>query len=99
MQWGFVAVTGVLLLLFTTTTFTAIRHASVAAVLAIGTAAPIITALLQFATSGTVRLAAVDVLGLVVMLVAVAAIIAIGIRQDNAVAEQRVLRPVATPGA
>jgi drug/metabolite transporter (DMT)-like permease len=89
-QWQFVAVTGVLLLLFTTTTFTAIRHASVAAVLAIGTAAPIITALLQLAGSGTVQLSPVDSLGLLVVLAAVAAIIAIGVRQERTAAELEV---------
>ena len=50
-QWQFVIATGLILLLFTVTTFTAIRRASVSAVLAIGTAAPIITTLLQVATA------------------------------------------------
>ncbi|HAP88680.1 MAG TPA: hypothetical protein DCR15_02340 [Arthrobacter bacterium] len=40
-QWRFVVITGLILLAFTVTTFTAIRHASVSAVLAIGAAAPI----------------------------------------------------------
>ena len=51
-QWTFVIVTGCFLLLFTATTFTAIRHASVSTVLAIGTAAPIITTLLQVIATG-----------------------------------------------
>src|SRR5207248_9541494 len=51
-QWLFLVATGFLLLLFTTATFTAIRHSSVSAVLAIGTAAPIITTALQFFASG-----------------------------------------------
>jgi drug/metabolite transporter (DMT)-like permease len=89
-QWGFVVITGVFLLLFTTTTFTAIRHASVSAVLAIGTAAPIITVVLQFVSNGTMQLAPLDALGLVVMLLAVAAIIVIGVRKDRRVAEPEI---------
>ncbi len=84
-QWGFVIVTGLALLLFTATTFTAIRHASVAAVLAIGTAAPIVTTLLQVVATGTLQLRVVDLLGLAVMLCAAIAIIVVGIRQDDRV--------------
>jgi drug/metabolite transporter (DMT)-like permease len=86
-QWTFVAVTGVLLLMFTVTTFTAIRHASVSTVLAVGTAAPIITTLLQFFTTSNVQLGPVDQLSLVLTLAAVAAIVAFGIRQENALAK------------
>jgi drug/metabolite transporter (DMT)-like permease len=82
-QWEFVVATGFLLLLFTTTTFSAIKHTSVSAVLAVGTAAPIITTLLQVAGSGHVELGPVDLAGLVVILTAVAVIIVIGVRQDN----------------
>lgn len=82
-QWEFVIATGLILLLFTVTTFTAIRHASVSAVLAIGTAAPIITTLLQVFGGGKVRLAAADLWGLTVILVAVAVIIVLGVRQDS----------------
>jgi len=82
-QWGFVVITGILLLLFTTTTFTAIRHASVSVVLAIGTASPIITTLLQFTATRNVELAAADVAGLAITVLAVAAIIVIGVRQEN----------------
>lgn len=82
-QWSFVLVTGCILLLFAITTFTAIRHASVAAVLAIGTAAPVITTLLQVFGSGHVKLAAADIAGLTVIVVAVAVIIVIGVRQDG----------------
>jgi drug/metabolite transporter (DMT)-like permease len=73
------------LLLFTTTTFTAIRHASVSAVLAIGTAAPIITTLLQVTGSRGLDLSPVDLAGLAVTLLAVIAIIVIGVRQDKRV--------------
>lgn len=82
-QWEFVLATGCILLLFTVTTFTAIRHASVSAVLAIGTAAPIITTLLQVTATGTLKIDAGSVTGLAVTLLAVLAIIAIGVRQDN----------------
>lgn len=84
-QWSFVFGTGAILLLFTISTFTAIRHASVSAVLAIGTAAPIITTLLQLAGSGHVKLAAADLLGLAVILASVTAVIVIGVRQDHGV--------------
>jgi drug/metabolite transporter (DMT)-like permease len=86
-QWTFVLVTGLVLLAFTITTFTAIRLVSVSAVLAIGSAAPIITTLVQVAASGRVELAPADLAGLVVMLLAVAAIIVIGVRQDSRLAE------------
>jgi uncharacterized membrane protein len=82
-QWLFLVVTGVLLLLFTVTTFTAIRHSSVSAVLAIGTAAPIITTSVQFFASGGVQLGLADYTGLGVTFLAVAVIIAIGVRQDR----------------
>jgi drug/metabolite transporter (DMT)-like permease len=82
-QWEFVVATGLILLLFTATTFTAIRHASVSAVLAIGTTAPIITTLLQVAGTGTLKLDASSLAGLAVILVAAAGIIVIGVRQDS----------------
>lgn len=82
-QWEFVVVTGLLLLAFTASTFTAIRHASVSAVLAIGAAAPIITTLLQAAGAGQLKLASSDVLGLGVIALAVVAIIVFGLQQDR----------------
>jgi drug/metabolite transporter (DMT)-like permease len=82
-QWTFVVLTGFILLLFTATTFTAIRHASVSSVLAIGTAAPIITTLIQVVATGHVTLNLTDAAGLIITLVAVPAIIVIGVRQDN----------------
>ena len=82
-QWLFLVVTAFLLLLFTATTFTAIRHSSVSAVLAIGAAAPIITTCLQLIANGNVRLAPADYTGLAVTFMAVAVIIAIGVRQDR----------------
>jgi drug/metabolite transporter (DMT)-like permease len=82
-QWQFVIVTGLILLAFTITTFTAIRFASVSAVMAIGAAAPIITALLQVAISGRLSIAAADVAGLAVTLLAVGAVIVLGVRQSR----------------
>jgi len=82
-QWQFVIVTGLILLAFTTTTFTAIRFASVSAVMAIGAAAPIITALLQVAISGRLSITASDVAGLAVTLLAVGAVIVLGVRQSR----------------
>src|SRR5450631_590086 len=82
-QWQFVIVTGLILLAFTTTTFTAIRFASVSAVMAIGAAAPIITALLQVAISGRLSIAASDVAGLAVTLLAAGAVIVLGVRQSR----------------
>jgi drug/metabolite transporter (DMT)-like permease len=72
-----------ILLLFTATTFTAIRHASVSSVLAIGTAAPIITTLIQVVATGHLALDLANAAGLIVTLVVVPAIIIVGVRQDN----------------
>ena len=85
-QIQFVLVTGLILLAFVVCTFTAIRHASVSAVLAIGAASPIITTLLQVGITGKIRLTPADSLGLLVLLVSVVAILVIGIRQDSKVA-------------
>jgi drug/metabolite transporter (DMT)-like permease len=82
-QIQFVLVTGLILLVFTACTFTAIRHASVSAVLAIGTAAPIITTLLQVTGTGSLKLDPGSLAGLAVILVAAVAIIVIGVRQDS----------------
>src|SRR5579859_746268 len=81
-QWAFLVITGVLLLFFTTATFTAIRHASVSAVLAIGAAAPIVTTVLQVVGSGRAQFALTDLIGLAVTLLAAAAVIIVGVRQD-----------------
>ena len=94
-QWAFVLVTALVLLAFTITTFTAIQLVSVSAVLAIGSAAPIITTLVQVAASGRLELAPADLAGLAIMLVAVMAIMVIGIRQDSQLPS---LEPAAGPG-
>jgi drug/metabolite transporter (DMT)-like permease len=82
-QVQFVLVTGLILLAFVVCTFTAIRHASVSAVLAIGAASPIITTLLQVGSTGRIELAPADALGLAVLVVSVVAILVVGIRQDS----------------
>jgi drug/metabolite transporter (DMT)-like permease len=82
-QWAFVLVTGGLLLLFTVTTFAAIRTASVSTVLAIGAAAPLITIALQVVVGGQVQLAPADLVGLVLTFGAASAIIVIAIRQER----------------
>ncbi|GAC1692644.1 MAG: hypothetical protein PVS2B1_15870 [Candidatus Dormibacteraceae bacterium] len=82
-QVQFVLVTGLILLAFVVCTFTAIRHASVSAVLAIGAASPIITPLLQVGITGKVRRRPADLLGLASLLVSVVVILIVGIRQDG----------------
>jgi drug/metabolite transporter (DMT)-like permease len=82
-QWEFVVVTGLILLVFTITTFTAIRNTSVSVVLSIGTAAPIVTTLLQLAFSHQLRLGWTDLGGLLLLLLAVGAILVLGIRQER----------------
>lgn len=81
-QVQFVLMTGVILLGFVVCTFTAIRHAPVSAVLAIGAASPIVTTALQVGATGKFRLTAVDVLGLLVLLASVVIIIVIGLRHE-----------------
>jgi len=85
-QWRFVVITGLILLAFTVTTFTAIRHASVSAVLAIGAAAPIITTVLQVLSTGRLKLTSIDVAGVAVILLAVVTVILMGLRQDGRLA-------------
>lgn len=81
-QVQFVLVTGLILLAFVVCTFTAIRHASVSAALAIGAASPIITTLLQVGATGKLHLASADSAGLLVLFASVVVILVIGIRQD-----------------
>lgn len=87
-QVQFVLVTGLILLAFVVCTFTAIRHASVSAVLAIGAASPIITMLLQVGATHRVKLLPADAIGLLVIAVSVIVILVIGIRQDSRAAPQ-----------
>ncbi|MBO0703078.1 MAG: DMT family transporter, partial [Candidatus Dormibacteraeota bacterium] len=81
-QWELAAFTGFLLLLFTVATFTAIRHASVSTVLAIGAASPIITTLLQVGFAGTLAMTPLDLLGLALIVAAAVVVLVLGVRQD-----------------
>lgn len=91
-QWGFVLVTGLILLAFTVTSVLGLRHASATAVTAIPAASPIVTTLIVvFARH--VNVAPVTWLGLGLMLVAVLAIVIVGRRQElRAAQEMQVLR-------
>lgn len=82
-QAQFVLVTGLILLGFVVCTFTAIKHAPVSAVLAIGASSPIITTLLQVGAAGRFHSAVADALGLGVLLVSVVVIVVIGIRLES----------------
>jgi drug/metabolite transporter (DMT)-like permease len=86
-QWEFVLITGLILLAFTTTTFTAIRLASVSAVMAIGAAAPVITTVLQVGIVGQLNLSAPDIAGLAVTLLAVVAFVILGVRRSTALSD------------
>ena len=81
-QWGFVLVTGLILLAFTVTAFVALRHITATAATAIPVASPLITTALTASAAGTLTLHTLDVLGLLIMLVAVAAIVVLGWRRE-----------------
>ncbi len=81
-QWGFVLVTGLILLAFTVTAFVALRHITATAATAIPVASPLITTALAAVGSGVLTLRTTDVLGLLIMLVAVAVIVLIGWRRE-----------------
>ncbi|GAC1450860.1 MAG: hypothetical protein PVSMB4_10140 [Ktedonobacterales bacterium] len=80
-QWGFVLVTGLILLAFTITSIVGLRHASATAVIAIGAGSPIITTLLVV-LSRHVRLAPATLLGLGLVLAALLIIYTFGRRQE-----------------
>jgi drug/metabolite transporter (DMT)-like permease len=80
-QWGFVLVTGLILLAFTVTSVLGLRHASATAVTAIPAAAPIVTTLLVV-LARHVTVAPATWLGLGLMLVAVLTIFILGRRQE-----------------
>lgn len=95
-QWLYALGTGALLLLFTATVFIAIHLVRVSVVMAIGAASPLVTVALQLATGRDAGLAARD-LWLLLVLGAVVALIAIGIRQDSG-RESRGLDTAPAPG-
>lgn len=80
-QWGFVLVTGLILLAFTITSIMGLRHASATAVIAIGAGSPIITTLLVVAARHS-RLAPSTLFGLALILVAILIIFTVGRRQE-----------------
>ena len=82
-QWHFILLVGVILLVNNGVTLTAMRHAPVAAVTAIGTSAPIITTLLQVGTTGKLVLTPLDGVGLLILLMGAAAVLIVGIRSDT----------------
>ncbi len=77
-QWGYVLVTGLILLAFTVTAFVALRNASATATTAIPAAAPLITTLLVVLEQGQLALTLAAVLGLLLTLVAVVVIFVAG---------------------
>ncbi len=82
-QWGFVGVTGLILLGFTVTSVLGLRHASATAVTAIPAGAPIITTGLVVLTQH-VAIPAARWLGLALMLLAVLTIFIVGRRREAA---------------
>jgi drug/metabolite transporter (DMT)-like permease len=81
-QWRFVLVTGLILLAFTVTAFVALRYIPATTATAIPVAAPLITAALVAINSGALTLRTSDVAGLTLMVVAVAAIVFVGLRRE-----------------
>ncbi len=82
-QWGFVLVTGVILLAFTVTAFIALAHASATATTAIPAAAPIITTAIAAFATGQFPIKGLNGLGLALMLVAALAIAIVGARREQ----------------
>ena len=80
-QWGFVLVTGAILLVFTLTSVYALRHASATAATAIPAGAPIVTTLLTVAARGA-SVPPVRWLGLGLVLAAVVVVIVLGGRRE-----------------
>jgi drug/metabolite transporter (DMT)-like permease len=83
-EWGFVLVTGAILLLFTAATLIALRHVQVTAVAAIGMAAPAVTLALQGAAGKAAGLAPVAAWGLALTVAAALLVLAAGMRAEAA---------------
>jgi drug/metabolite transporter (DMT)-like permease len=82
LQWGFVLVTGLILLAFTATSVLGLRSASATAVTAIPAGSPIITTALVFLSQRT-AVAPARWLGLSLVLLAVLAVFILGRRQEE----------------
>lgn len=80
-QWGFVLVTGLILLAFTVTSIMGLRHASATGVIAISAGSPIITTLLVVLTR-RVPVPTATLLGLGLVFVAVLLIYSFGRREE-----------------
>ncbi len=81
LQWGFVLVTGLMLLAFTLTWTAGLRHASATGVTAISAGSPIVTTLLVFVTR-RVPVYPVHLLGWAMVLAAVLSIYAVGRNEE-----------------
>lgn len=100
-QWGFVLVTGLILLAFTLTELWGLRHASATGVMAISAGAPIVTTLLVAATRRA-PIPPAQLLGLGMILAAVLTIYAVGSGREARVAarsSESGVRRIATPAA
>jgi drug/metabolite transporter (DMT)-like permease len=86
-QWGFVLVTGLILLAYTVTAFVALRHITATAATAIPAASPLITTALVAFGSGAFALRPIDTVGLLAMMVAAVAIFVAGRRREVHVVE------------
>lgn len=95
-QWGFVLLTGLILLAFTVTAFIALRHASATAATAIPAASPLITTALVALTAQPNTLTPLGAIGLVLMALAIAGICAAGIRQESRTLKARQAQPEGT---
>lgn len=82
-QWEWVVWTGIILAAFSVAITLAIKYAPVTAVLAIGTAAPLVTVLLDASAGHRVQLGASSGLALALLLVAAAALTASGWRREQ----------------
>lgn len=82
-QWLYAAATGLILLAFTVTAFVALRHATATAATAIPAAAPIITTALVALAAGQIKITQTTAIGLALMLVAVIAIVFLGLRHER----------------
>lgn len=82
-QWRITVLVGLILLAFTVSTFVAIRNVSVTAVIAIGQASPIVTALIDLAVTRRLRLPVANSVGLLLTFVAVAVILIVGSRSEG----------------
>jgi drug/metabolite transporter (DMT)-like permease len=91
-QWGFVLVTGLLLLAFTLTAIAGLRHASATGVTAISAGAPIITTLLV-AVTRRATVPPLQLLSMGLILTAVLTIYAVGCRDERRARDGRAHPP------